>query len=255
MNQEVLFAKTLEELRDMASLQGNFVTREQIEEAFAAFALDENRFALIEEYLKERKIGIGEPVNPDDYLSTEEKNYLDIYLEELALLQVLSEGEKRAVCMSAIAGDNDAQNKLIEIFLPQVVDIAKLYAGQGVFLEDLIGEGNMALTMGVKMLGCLEKAEEVDGMLGSMIMEAMEDLIQENATAGKEEKKLSEKVNQVADAARELAQELQREVTVEELAAETGLSKKAIMKAVKLTGNTIEYLKAEEMKELADAGK
>ena len=39
-----------------------------------------------------------------------------------------------------MAGDADAKHRMIEIFLPQVAEIAKLYAGQGVFLEDLIGE-------------------------------------------------------------------------------------------------------------------
>lgn len=249
MNQEARFAKTLEELKDVAALQGNYVTKEQIEEAFADFELDENRFELIADYLKQCKIGIDEPVNPDDYLSDEEKNYLDNYLEELALLKPLSESRKRAVSMSAMAGDKDAQNKLIEVFLPQVIDIAKLYAGQGVFLEDLIGEGNMAVTLGVQMLGCLEKVEEVDGMIGKMIMDSMETFIEENASTHQEEKKLSDKVNKVADAARELAEEMHREVTVEELAAETGLSKKAILEAIKLSGAGIEYLESNEIKE------
>lgn len=249
MNQEALFAKTLEELKETASLQGNYVTKEQIEEAFASFELDEGRFGLISDYLKQCKIGIDQPVNMDDYLSEEEKSYLDNYLEELALLETLSESEKRAVSMSAMAGDKEAQNKLIEVFLPQVVDIARLYAGQGVYLEDLIGEGNMAVTLGVLMLGCLETVEEVDGMLGKMIMDAMESYIEENASAHQQEKKLSDKVNQVADAAKELAEEMQREVTPEELAAETGFSLKAIREAVDLSGSKIEYLDTKGSKE------
>lgn len=242
MNQETLFAKTLEELKETAALQGNVVTKEQITEAFTQFTLDEKRLALVEDYLKQCKIGIGEPVNFQDYLSEEEKNYLENYLSELALLEPVSEGERYAVAMSAIAGDKDAQNKLIEVFLPQVVDIAKLYAGQGVYLEDLIGEGNMAVTLGVQMLGCLEKAEEADGMLGKMIMDAMEAFIEENVEAHHQEQKLSDKVNKVADAARELAEELGKDVTPEELAAETGLSLRAIKAAVDLSGGKIEYL-------------
>ena len=35
---------------------------------------------------------------------------------------------------------------LIEIHLADVAEIAKLYAGQGVLLEDLVGEGNLALS-------------------------------------------------------------------------------------------------------------
>ena len=61
-----------------------------------------------------------------------------------------------------MAGDADAKHRMIEIFLPQVAEIAKLYAGQGVFLEDLIGEGNVALTMAAEMLAdCAQNAKGV----------------------------------------------------------------------------------------------
>lgn len=249
MKQEVQFAKALEELKDTASLQGNFVTKEQIEEVFADFKLDEERFGFICDYLKQCRIGIDEPVNPHDYLSEEEKSYLDNYLEELASLKEMSESERYAAAMSAMAGDKEAQHKLVEAFLPQVVEIAKLYAGQGVFLEDLIGEGNMAAVMGVQMLGCLEDAKEADGMLAKMIMDAMETFIGENVQAHQEEQKLSDKVNKVADAARELAEELQREVTAEELSAESGLSLKVIAEAVDISGGKIEYLQTKEIQE------
>lgn len=87
--------------------------------------------------------------------------------------------------MSAMAGDSLAQEKLCTAYLPQVVDVAKLYAGQGVYLEDLIGEGNVAVAMGVKMLGALEKPSEAEGMLGKMMMDAMEDYISEYAEESK----------------------------------------------------------------------
>lgn len=67
--------------------------------------------------------------------------------------------------LSAMAGDAQAQERLLTLMLPQVVDVAKLYAGQGVFLEDLIGEGNVALAMGVRMLGAMEHAAEAEAML------------------------------------------------------------------------------------------
>ena len=103
-------------------------------------------------------------------------------------------------------------------------EIAKLYAGQGVLLEDLVGEGNLALSFGVTMLGSLEKPEEVEGMLGKMIMDAMEEYIAEHAENSKIDKRVEDKVNKVADKARELAEELQRKVTIEELMEETGMS-------------------------------
>lgn len=145
-SQEVLFAKTLEQIRKQAKEQGNCIEREQVEQAFVSLSLSKEQLDLVFDYLEKHKIGIGEPVDPDEYLSEEEINYLEEYQKELALLEKVSEGEKEAITLSAMAGEAQAQKKLINIYLPQVVEIAKLYSGQGVFLEDLIGEGNVALT-------------------------------------------------------------------------------------------------------------
>ena len=162
-------------------------------------------------------------------------------MESLKELPVLTDGEKRAYAMSAIAGDEVGKLNMINFFLPQVVDIAKLYSGQGVLLEDLIGEGNVALAAGVEMLGCLEEPDEVDGMIGKMIMDAMEDYISENSEAQKADRKVVDKVNQISDQAKELAEALQRKITVEELADETGISEEEIREAIKFSGNKIEY--------------
>lgn len=88
---------------------------------------------MVKAYLKQRSIGIGEPASLEEYLSEEEIDYLEDYLRQLGELPKVSEGEKEAITLSAMAGDSDAQNRLIQIFLPQVVEISRLYAGQGFF--------------------------------------------------------------------------------------------------------------------------
>lgn len=249
MERELLFAQTLEQVRKTAKEQGNCISEEQLREAFAGLELDDAQFQMVCDYLKKHKVGIGEPVNADDYLTEEEKDYLETYLEELEQMEQVSEGEMEAITLSAMAGDSDAQRKLTELYLTQVVDVAKLYSGQGVYLEDLIGEGNVAVAMGVQMLGCLENASEAQGMLGKMMMDAMEDYIAENAQESRKDRRIAEKVNKVADAARELAEDLGRKVTAEELAAEGGLTLKFIQDAMRLSGYKIEDLENEEIKE------
>lgn len=244
MNQETLFAQALERLTQTAKEQGNCISEEQLRETFAGLSFSEEQFEMVKAYLKQRSIGIGEPASLEEYLSEEEIDYLEDYLKQLEELPEVSEGEKEAITLSAMAGDSDAQNRLIQIFLPQVVEISKLYAGQGVFLEDLIGEGNVALTMGVTMLGALEHAAEAQGMLGKMIMDAMEDFIAENAEEAKKSRKMAERINKVADKANELAEELHRQITVEELIDETGMSRKAIEDAIRMSGNKIDAILA-----------
>lgn len=241
MNQELAFAKKLEEIRKLAKEQGNMLSQEQMETAFAEIDISKEQLEPVFAYLKSKNIGIGEPVDLEEVLSKEDKDYLAEYVESLKELPSFSDGEKRAYAMSAIAGDGVGKLNIINLFLPQVVDIAKLYSGQGVLLEDLIGEGNVALATGVEMLGCLEDPEEVDGMLGKMIMDAMEDYIAENAEAKKADMQVVDKVNTISDQAKELAESLQRKITVEELAAETRISEEEIREAIKFSGNKIEY--------------
>ncbi|MDY2700178.1 MAG: sigma-70 domain-containing protein [Lachnospiraceae bacterium] len=240
VSQEILFAQTLEKVRKLAKEQQNCVSKEQVEEAFAQLELSQEQLQMVFDYLKAHKVGIGEPVDLDEYLSEEEVDYLEEYKKELELIEQVSEGEKEAITLSAMAGETQAQKKLIHLYLPQVVEISKLYTGQGVFLEDLIGEGNVALSMGVTMLGCLEHAREAEGMLIKMIMDAMESIIDETLQETDKDKRVVERVNKVADKAKELAEELHRKVTVDELAEETGMSKKAIQDAMRMSGFAIE---------------
>ena len=95
------------------------------------------------------------------------------------------------------------------------------------------------------MLGCLEHAAEVPGMLGRLIMDAMEEYIEEHLEGSKADKRVLDKVNQVADAARELAEELHRKITVEELAEESGLEEALILEAMRMSGDKIEHIERE----------
>lgn len=239
-NREILFAKKLEELRKLAKEQGNQVSEEQVTDTFAELQLSQEQLQMVFDYLVKHKVGIGTAVDLDDYLSDEEKDYLQEYLSEVEALPTYSAGEIEVFTISAMAGETLAQQKLIEVYLKEVAQIAKLYAGQGVFLEDLIGEGNVALTIGVTMLGSLEKPSEAGGMLTNMMMNAMEDLVAETNDAKTQDDKIAAKVNKVADKARELAEEYHRKVTVQELAMETNLSEKAILDACRVSSRKIE---------------
>ena len=182
MNKEILFAQKLGEIRELAKEQGNYVTKEQIADAFAELNFQEEQFQMVYDYLTKHKIGIDEPVDLDKYLSEDEVDYLKMYEEELAAMESVTAGQREAILLSAMAGETDAKKRLVEIYLPQVIEISKLYTGQGVYIEDLVGEGNLALAQGVTMLGCLEHAKEAGGMLMKMGMDAMEELIQEDLT-------------------------------------------------------------------------
>lgn len=248
ISREAAFAESLQRIRRTAREQGNCISEEQVREEFSDLEFNDAQLQMVYDYLEKHNIGIGEPADPDAGLTEEERNYLQNYLDGLEALPVYSDGEKRAHTISAMAGDRLAAQCLTESYLKDVVDIAKLYSGQGILLEDLIGEGNVALTTGVEILvsgdGRVENSEgkpdEAEGMLVRGIMDAMEALIQENADKEKRDRKVADKVNKVADRARELAEELHRKVTPEELAQETGMSMKSIQDAMRMSGFQIE---------------
>lgn len=246
MERETAFAEILEEVRKTARAQQNFITKAEVEEAFSTLSLSDEQMELVYDYLRQNKIGVDEPVDTDSCLDEEERNYLDSYLETLQAIPAVTEGEREAITLSAMAGDTDAIKRLTEIMLPEVPQIARLYTGQGVSLEDLIGEGNVALSLGVTMLGVLEHAGEAQGMLGKMMMDAMEECIETSAAEEKSDQKIADKVNKVADAANALREELRRAVTVEELMDESGLSRKAIEDAVRISGGKIDAIAAEQ---------
>lgn len=243
MDREILFAKTLEKVRKKGRIQGNRISRGEVQEAFAELALEEAQLALVYDYLEKHHIGVDQEASDnEENLTEEETDYLQGYIESLREIPALSDGEKEALFLSSMAGELSAQKRLMEVFLPQVPDMARIYAGQGVYLEDLIGQGNVALGEGVSMLGAAENAQDAEGMLAWFIMDAMEKLIEEGRESRDSDKKLEDKVNHIAKLAKELADDMRRRVTIKELAEETGISEEEIRDIYRLSGYVIEDL-------------
>ena len=75
-------------------------------------------------------------------------------------------------------------------------------------MEDLVGEGNVALASGIEMLGAMRESgavggpEQVQGALVRLGMDAMERHIEECAANHRADKRAADKGNQVVDKAR-----------------------------------------------------
>ena len=109
MDREVLFARTLEKVKQIGRNQGGFIKKEQVEEQFFALNLDKSQMELIFDYLRKNHIGIDEPLDVKEQLTDKEQSYIQNYYDELEQLPSYSEGEKRAYTISAMAGERDAQ--------------------------------------------------------------------------------------------------------------------------------------------------
>ena len=118
-NKEVEFAEILKSVTRTARENKNYITTDEVKEAFSELELDDKQLQMVLGYLKNHKIGVDEKVElTGEDLTEEETNYLQSYLDSLKELPKRTQGEIEAISMSAIAGDKDAQSKLIENFLP-----------------------------------------------------------------------------------------------------------------------------------------
>ena len=83
---------------------------------------------------------------------------LNDYLQEIRSDELLTAEEEHQLATAIAAGDREARTRLIRANLRLVVTIARDYAGRGLSMEDLIGEGN---------LGLIRAAEEYDPRYGT----------------------------------------------------------------------------------------
>lgn len=236
------FMKLLQETLKQARRRGGIISREEVAENFEKLSLDKEQLDQVEAYLKAHKITVGVTSGNEEDLPEEERDFLESYMEMLAAVPRLSDSVLEAVEISAMAGEPSAQKELIEQMLGNVVDIAKLYTGQGVSVEELVGAGNEALVTGVKLLGHLDSPREVDGELARRVMDSMEDLIAVTMENNTRDREMEDLVNLVADKAKELSQILGRKVTPQELADEGDVTLDQIREALRLTGDGIESL-------------
>jgi RNA polymerase primary sigma factor len=78
-------------------------------------------------------------------ITDREVHSLNLYLNELSKIPVLTREEETILFKEYKMGDLKAKDKLITHNLRFVVSVAKHYQNMGVLLEDLIAEGNFGL--------------------------------------------------------------------------------------------------------------
>ena len=83
-------------------------------------------------------------------INTIEAGDIEIYLEEVKRIPLLSAQEFHTLLIRAASGDENAQLELVNANLRLVVEVAKNYVGHGIAFSDLIQEGNVGLIKAVK---------------------------------------------------------------------------------------------------------
>jgi RNA polymerase primary sigma factor len=148
---------------------------------------------------------------------------LRLYLREISRIALLSAQRELELAQRIRMGDRFARNALIEANLRLVVSIAKRYAGQGLALEDLVGEGNIGLIRAVTKFDP-DKGFRFSTYATWWIKQAITRSILEGTRAVRLPVYIMEEVMRVKRTTRQLYQELGREPTGEQIGERLGIS-------------------------------
>ena len=166
----------LSSLKEYAKVNGNTVTRQDVESYFKNLGLDEAKYQMITGYLLANNITVsGENAVDNEFLdmlekaaaeeeaSLEEKEaeeavfmsdedyerdekYIEMYMEDLKGIEELSD-TGRAFLLMNIVEDNDKESLdlLSQSFLRKIVEWIEPYRRKGVLSSDLLQEANLAM--------------------------------------------------------------------------------------------------------------
>ncbi len=157
------------------------------------------------------------------YKDAPRDEYLNLYLEDLADTQLLSQAEEVHLAERIKKGDEKAKEELIKANLRFVVSVAKKYQYQGLSLGDLICEGNVGLITAV------ERFDETKGFKFISyavwwIRQAILHALAAQSRIVRLPLNRSGVLHKIGKASEELAQEYLREPSPEEIASSLSLS-------------------------------
>ncbi len=243
MDNRIEFLNKLNELVKVAKGKGSTIEIDEVK-AFFEGALTEEQFELVFDYLLAQKVVVKgyfkmpeEEVKETVTYSEEEIAYLEEYCKDLKAFKDAKEDEKEELFSALLRGDDSVKERVIGIYLKEVVEIAKEMYTEGIFIGDLIQEGNVGLILGLDMLPDVESAHQV---IVEQVRQNIQLAIEEYAELSQRDKKMIEKVAMLDEGIKSLTEELGRKVTIDELALHMGMTEEEIEDVLRLMGEETE---------------
>ena len=249
-----VFRQKLKGLTDLAKEQDMSLDLAQVKKALEGTGLDQSRFSLVCDYLKQEGIELTDPEQEKEE-RTERRSILEIYLEDLNGILPVDEKEEFRLFRQASSGDGGARNRLVELYLQTVCDLAGefdlagktgnrpasgAHAAAGRFLqidpEDLVQEANIGLLLAMDRLGREESLAAYRVKLLNSVTDYLEEWIRGEEDALRSDRRIVRNMNQLADAARELEGENGEKPSAEELSAYLELPLERILDLLRVGG-------------------
>lgn len=171
----------------------------------------------------------------------EETDPLRLYLEEVAAAPAC--GDEKLLAEQLSSGDQCAAQRLTELGLSRVVEIAAEYAGQAVLLLDLIQEGNIGLWEAISGYRGGDYAAQRDEAIRSSVLKAIVLQARSNGISQKMKKALQD--YRAAD--QHLLTKLGRNPGLEEIAQEMHISLEQAQTIEKTMADILLLQKAEKL--------
>lgn len=239
-NEKKIHADTVKEL-----FAGNGLTEGQIQKVYEYLAVQGVR---VEGEKREAALSPEEPVShgekawsPEEslphretVLSLEEQEYLEDYERTLSELPKERPGERESLFERALRHEEAAKKRLAELYMPEVVRIAKELKGPEVFIGDMIAEGNIGLLTAIEML---HEAEDAHAFLCGEIRNAILLMLEEQSDRKQRDDILVEKVRDLETRIKELLEDEEVKYSVDELAAFLDMDVEEIQAVLRLTGD------------------
>lgn len=259
MSDELQFRKKLQELLEKADSQNKRISTEEVNAYFAEDELTEEQMLLVYDFLMSQKIivtgyykntaeegletdsaasvkGAGQTGLTGEGLTEEEAEYLREYTEDMSAMKPAGDGEVEMLLAQAVEGEALAKSRLIEVYLPMVVEIAKELHEPGIYLGDMVQEGNVSLILALDMLTDAASAEMV---IREEVRQGILAMKEEQKEAKRRDKKMEQRVNDLDDSLHKMAEEKGRAITMDELAEYLKISEEEILDIMKLAGEDL----------------
>ncbi len=238
------FLKELNNLVVLARENGNQISVEKVKEYFLNTDLTEEQIELVFDYLLAQKVvvkGYLKMSIPEEQpvitYTEEEKAYLESYMQEIEGLKGETPREREELFAKVVQGRENALERLTELYLSTVVEIAKEMHHPEIFIGDMIQEGGLGLILGINQI---ENTEHAHDIIVTHIRQSIQMMIEEFEAAKKQDNQMLEQVNMLDEAIKQLTDELGRKVTMDELAIHLGMTEEEIMDILRLMGEEAE---------------
>jgi RNA polymerase primary sigma factor len=179
-----------------------------------------------------------EGVEREDAGAPQTRDPLKLYVRQIGDGRLLTAAEERELARRKDEGDDAAKRRLIECNLRLVMSITRNYTRAGVPLLDLIQEGN---------LGLIRAVEKFDWRMGYKLSTYATWWIRQSITRALADQgrtirlpvHVAEQVRRVQRSRRQLAQNLNRDPSLPEIAADSGLPESRVRQLLELVEDPI----------------